>query len=124
RPQLPCRCLRPAQTQAATNAAFSLNGVAISSGSNTISGVIPGLSITVAGSGTATVTISQSNSALNQAAQNLVAALNTALQTINQYSSYSPVSGAGPLLGDVGLQILRTNLLNSVNIPVGGVANS
>ena len=51
-----------------------------------------------------------------------MSALNNVLQTINQYSSYSPSSGAGPLLGDVGLQILRSNLLNAISSPASGIA--
>jgi flagellar hook-associated protein 2 len=106
--------------QVAANASFSLNGVTITSGSNAISGVIPGLTLTVAGSGSATVTVSQSTDALDSAAQSLVQALNSTLQTISQFSSFSSVSGAGPLLGNVGLQILRTDLLGAITTPAGG----
>src|SRR5262249_47804939 len=55
------------------------------------------------------------------AANSVVSALNNVLTTINQYLSYSTTSGAGPLLGDVGLQILRNNLLNAIT-GVGGTA--
>jgi flagellar hook-associated protein 2 len=105
------------QTQTATNASFSLNGIAITSGSNTISGAVPGLTLTLAASGSATVQVTQSVAALDQAANSLVSAVNTVLTTINQYSSYSQVSGAGPLLGDVGLEILRNGLLNAIATP-------
>ncbi|HZU89789.1 MAG TPA: flagellar filament capping protein FliD, partial [Stellaceae bacterium] len=77
------------RTQAAANAGFSLNGIAISSGSNTISGAVPGLTLTLAASGSATVEVSQSVDALDKAAQSLVSALNNVLGTINQYASYS-----------------------------------
>ena len=70
------------------------------------------------------MTVSQDVSALDQAANGLVSALNNVLQTINQYSSYSPTSGAGPLLGDVGLQILRSNLLSAITSPTNGSALS
>jgi len=105
------------ETEAARNASLSLNGIAITSGSNTVTGVVSGLTLTLAASGAATVTVSQSASGLGQAAQSVVSALNSALGTINQYSSYSPTSGGGPLLGDVGLQIVRTNLLNAISGP-------
>jgi flagellar hook-associated protein 2 len=105
-------------TQTAANASFSLNGFTITSGSNTISGAVPGLSLTLAASGAATVTVSQSASALSNAAQSLVGAFNQAVAKINQLSAYSPVSGAGPLLGDVGLQIVRLNLLNAISTPI------
>jgi flagellar hook-associated protein 2 len=110
------------QLQAAADASFSLDGIAITNGSNTVTGVVPGLTLTLAASGSATVTVTQDVSALDQAANGLVSALNNVLQTINRYSSYSPSSGAGPLLGDVGLQVLRSNLLNAISSPGNGAA--
>lgn len=113
------------ETETPANASFSLNGIAITSGSNTISGVVPGLSLTLAASGSASVTVTQDVSALVQGAQDVVTALNTALGTIAQFSSYSQTSGGGPLIGDVGLQIIRTDLLNAVTSPVGiGLSSS
>jgi flagellar hook-associated protein 2 len=105
--------------QAAANAGFSLNGIAISSGSNTITGVVPGLTLVLAASGSATVQVSQSAAALDKAANNLVSALNDVLGTINQYASYNPTSGGGPLLGDVGLDVVRTALLDAITAPGG-----
>ena len=94
-----------------------MNGVAITSGSNTIQGVIPGLSLTLTASGSATVTVSQSVDALDQAANSVVSALNNVFSIINQYASYSATSGAGPLFGDIGLQIVRSDLLNAITSP-------
>jgi flagellar hook-associated protein 2 len=105
------------QLQAANDASFSLNGIPITSDSNTVSGVVPGLTLNLAATGSATVTITQDVSALGQAADGLVSALNNVLQTINQNSSYSSTNGAGPLLGDVGLQVLRDSLLNAISSP-------
>jgi flagellar hook-associated protein 2 len=107
------------QSQTAANASFSLNGLAITSGSNSIKGVVPGLTLTLAASGAATVTISQDVSALDTAANSLASALNDVLGTINKYASYSATSGAGPLLGDVGVQILRGSLLSAITSPAG-----
>ena len=112
-------------TQAATNAGFSYNGLTITSGSNSISGVISGVTLTLAGSGSATVTVSPSIAGLDNAAQSVTQALNAALQTINQETAFSAAtSGAsgnpnGPLLGDVGLELLRSNLLNSISAVIG-----
>jgi flagellar hook-associated protein 2 len=108
------------ETEAAANASFSLNGIAVTSGSNTISGGVPGMTLTLAASGSATVTVTHSVQSLDQAANSLVTALNTVLSTINQYSSFSQTSGAGPLLGDVGLQVLRSALLDAITAPPSG----
>jgi flagellar hook-associated protein 2 len=115
--------------QAATNAGFSLNGLSITSGSNKIAGVIPGVTLTLAGSGSATVTISQSDASLDSAAQDVVQALNAALTTINQETAFSTTSASGsgssngPLIGNVGLEVLRSSLLDAITAGTG-VASS
>ncbi len=105
--------------QKAANASFSLNNISVTSGSNTIDGVIPGLTLTLAGSGSATVSVSQNVQALDTAAQGVVQALNQTLTTINQETAYTAASGGGPLLGDVGVEELRQTLLNSLTAQIG-----
>lgn len=112
------------ESQAAANASFSLNGIAVTSGSNTITGVIAGVTLTLAASGSATVQVTQSISALDQGTNSVVTALNKVLSTINQNASYSPTSGAGPLFGDVELQILRSNLIGAINNVTTGSGTS
>jgi flagellar hook-associated protein 2 len=109
--------------QKAANASLSLNGLAITSGSNTIGSVVPGLTFTLAASGSATVQVTASTSALSQAASGVVAAINGVLATIDQYASYNTTSGAGPLFGNVGLQILQDSLVDAIQTPaVSGAA--
>jgi flagellar hook-associated protein 2 len=112
--------------QKAANASFSLNNISVTSGSNTIKGVVPGLTLTLAGSGSATISVSQNTQALDSAAQGVVQALNQTLTTINQDTAYTAASGGGPLLGDVGVEELRQSLLNSLTeqIGVGSAAGS
>jgi flagellar hook-associated protein 2 len=121
------------RTEKAPNAGFSLNGLTITSGSNTVSGVIPGVSLTLSASGSATVTVSQSISDLDSAAQSLAQALNSTLATINQETALSTTSsgssgsgGPSALLGDIGVQELKQSLLDSLtaNLGVGSAAGS
>jgi len=112
------------QIQTASDAQFSLNGVAITSGSNNISGALPGLTFSLAASGSATVTVSQDVSGLDQAANNVVGALNQVLGAISKNASYDPTSGAGPLLGDFNVEVLRSQLLNAISSPVTTPASS
>jgi flagellar hook-associated protein 2 len=107
------------ESQGATNAGFSLNGIAITSGSNTINGVIPGVTLTLAESGSATVNVSQSTNALDSAAQGVVQAINQTLAVINKDTAFTAASGGGPLLGDVGIEELRQSLLNSLTAQLG-----
>ena len=112
--------------QGAANASFSLNNIAITSGSNTIKGVIAGLTLTLAGSGSATVSVSQNTQALDSAAQGVVQALNQTLTTINQETAFTAASGGGPLLGDVGVEELQQSILDSLTqqLGVGSAAGS
>jgi flagellar hook-associated protein 2 len=107
------------QSQAATNAGFSWNGLTVTSGSNTISGVIAGVSLTLAASGAATVTVSQSITGLDSAAQGVVQALDSTLSTINQETAFTAASGGGPLLGDISVEELRQGLLDSLTSQIG-----
>jgi len=111
-----------ALSQAASNASFSLDGLTVTSGSNTINGVVPGLSLTLAQSGSATVKVSQNTDALETAAETLVSALNNALGTIAQSASYSQTSGGGPLFGNIGIEIVRNDLLNSISSSPNGTS--
>lgn len=105
--------------QGAGNASFSLNNIAVTSGSNSIKGVIPGLTLTLASSGSATVTVGQNTQALDAAAQGVVQAINQTLSTINQETAFTAASGGGPLLGNVGVEELRQSLLNSLTTQLG-----
>jgi flagellar hook-associated protein 2 len=113
--------------EVAQNASFSVNGVPITSSSNTIANAISGVSLTLTGTGSATVTVSQSVSALDQAADGLVSALNNVLTTIQQYASYSSSSSSssnspGPLFGNVTLQMLQDDLVNAFTGSASGAA--
>jgi flagellar hook-associated protein 2 len=114
------------ESQGAANAGFSWNGISITSGSNKISGVIPGITLTLAGSGSATVSVNQNTANLEGAAQNVVQALNQTLGAINEETAFSTSSGAGPLLGDIGVSELQQSLLNTLTdqIGVGSAAGS
>jgi flagellar hook-associated protein 2 len=107
------------ETQDATNAGFTYNGISVTSGSNTISGVISGLTLTLAGSGSATISVSQSTTALDSAAQSVVQALNETLTAINKETAYTAASGGGPLLGDVSIEELQQSLLNAFSAQIG-----
>ena len=107
------------ETQDAANAGFTYNGISVTSGSNTISGVISGLTLTLAGSGSATVSVSQSTTALDSAAQSVVSAVNETLTTISKETAYTAASGGGPLLGDVGVEELQQSLLNAFTAQIG-----
>ena len=102
-------------------------GYDITSASNTIEGVLPGVTLKA----TALVNdvrldVNQDAESLTSAVQALVDAANAALTTIGSQTKQGTVSstgstvGAGALRGDAGMRSLATNVLNAVTYAVGG----
>ncbi len=113
--------------QAAQNASFTVNGLNISSATNSVSGAIPGVSLNLlAASGSTTLTVGTDSSAFVTAVQGFVSAFNSAMGTMNQLSAYGGPSGqSGPLIGNAALTSLRTQLLNLISGQgIGTVPNS
>lgn len=111
-------------SQAAQNASLSINGLAVTSSSNTVSGAIPGVTLNLQTSGSTTLQVSASNSAFVSAVQSFTSAFNKTMGTINQLTAYNAQTGSGgPLLGSAAVQGLRTQLLNLISGPGLGVSS-
>ncbi|MEO6800677.1 MAG: flagellar filament capping protein FliD [Rhodanobacter sp.] len=101
----------------AQDAKLSLDGIAISSASNSVSGAIDGVTINLAKTGSTQLTVSQDNSVATTAVQNFVTAYNSYVGTVGTLSSYDANSGtAGVLLGD--------SMLTSVQRQISAVLGS
>ncbi|MHB9051216.1 MAG: flagellar filament capping protein FliD [Thiomonas delicata] len=105
------------ESQAAQNASVSINGLAITSATNTVSGVIPGVSLNLLqASGSTTLTVANDTSAFVKSVQSFVGAFNSTMNTLNQLTAFGGTSGpSGPLIGNAGIQTLRTQLLNLIS---------
>ncbi|MBN2680544.1 flagellar filament capping protein FliD [Acidithiobacillus montserratensis] len=104
-------------SQQAQNAGVSINGLPVTSTSNTISGAIPGVTLNLLqASGSATLQVSSSNASFVTGVQSFVTAFNKTMSTINQLTAYNAQAGSGgPLLGDASVQGLRTQLLDMIS---------
>lgn len=101
---------------AALDAAATVNGIAVTSANNTISGAVPGLTINLKQTGSTTVTVNQDSSGVVKAVKGFVDAFNSAMTTINKLTNYNSSTGkAGPLLGNVGVQSIRTQMLDAIS---------
>ncbi|HEX3353815.1 MAG TPA: flagellar filament capping protein FliD [Terriglobales bacterium] len=111
-------------TTAGNNAALTVDGVPVSSASNTVSGVIPGVTLTLAAptSGTpAQLTIGTDPTQITDAINNFVSAYNSVVQAINTQFTVDPTTNAqGPLGSDGSLRTLQTSLLNDVTYSITG----
>ena len=116
------------ETQAAQNAEFSVDGIAVSKASNTVSDVIPGVTLnlatTNAGSPTNVSVARDTASALN-AVNAFVKAYNNINQTLKDASAYDPTTkAAASLNGENTVLTMQTQLRNVLTKPVAGGAGT
>lgn len=90
------------RVQEARNAAFTIDGVAVSSGSNKITSAIDGVTLNLTGEGQSTLSIKQDNTTnLKKTLEEFVAAYNDAVSTMSSMGSYnSDTKVAGELQGN------------------------
>lgn len=118
-----------AQTQAATDANFIVNGFPATSASNVVSKAITGVTINLlqasAASTPTTLTISPDTSSAQAAIDKFVTAVNGVLSTIQTLTAYDPsTQTAGPLNGNVTLQSFQNQLQNILGQFTTGAAGS
>jgi flagellar hook-associated protein 2 len=104
--------------QSGLNASVSLNGVVIDAATNTLSNVVPGLTLQLQQVTTAPVqiTVAQDQSAIQKNIQTLADAYSALSKTLANATRYVPGGASGPLQGDsttVGLQNLMRSIVGS-----------
>lgn len=100
-----------AETVAAEDAALTVNGIAITSQSNTVEGAIQGVTLDIAETGESTVRVEQDNLAVRDAVSGFVKAHNDLQGTIDKLTSFNAETGAaGTLLGDGTLRSIESRL--------------
>ncbi|MGN8158744.1 flagellar filament capping protein FliD [Salinisphaera sp. RV14] len=108
------------QARAARNATLNVNGVPVTSQSNTLTGAIPNGTVTVAGSGSTSIGVSVDPSKLSSGVASVIKKLNSAVSAISKATAFQKGSGsssskAGPLLGDYSATSLSSKLVNAVS---------
>ena len=99
------------QTTAAQDAKLVVNGVSVTSRSNTVSEVVDGVNLTLAKPGTATVTIGASTAGVTQSVQDLVKSYNDLNKTLAELSRSDPANrNSGVLVGDATARSLQSQL--------------
>jgi len=99
----------------ATNASLTVDGIPISSATNTISGAIPGLTLDLTGvisaGNPATLTIASDTTQISQALSTFVSDYNAALSQVNSQFTFSTSSGSqGVLSTDSTIRSLQNAL--------------
>ncbi|MBN9094420.1 flagellar filament capping protein FliD [Pandoraea pnomenusa] len=113
------------QTAAAQNAKLTVNGLAITSATNSVQNSVQGLSLSLIKTGTTTVTLSNNSSAVTSAVQSFVTAYNTLQSTMTTLTKYDPTGQAtGALIGDSTVTLVQTQLQNILNGRLPGVQST
>jgi len=105
------------------NASFSLDGVPLSSTTNTVSSPLPGVTLNLLAANPAkpvTISVGPDTTGITQAINDFVSAYNSAIGSVNSQFKASANSGAGPLANNSALRSLQSSLLSDVTFSVTG----
>lgn len=98
------------QTVPAQDAQLTVNGLSISSPSNTLSSALPGMGLILQQTGQSTVTVANNTSAVQKNIDSFVSAYNTLQSTISSLTAYVPGGTNGPLIGDATTMQIENQL--------------
>ncbi|HYC42131.1 MAG TPA: flagellar filament capping protein FliD [Noviherbaspirillum sp.] len=108
------------ETTAAKSTALTVNGIAISSASKSISEAIEGITLKVTKTGTTTLTVARDTNAITSAVNGFVKAYNDLNKTLKDLSAYNAeTKQGGPLVGDATVRSVQTGIreLLSKSVP-------
>jgi flagellar hook-associated protein 2 len=109
---------------AGTNASLTVDGIPISSSSNTVTGVIPGVTLNLLNDSSQEeihLTVAPDNAQATQAINNFVSSYNQLIGAINaQFSVPSDGSAAPPLESNGSLRLLQSTLLSGITYAISG----
>lgn len=105
--------------QAGVDASFTIDGIAMTRSSNTITDAIPGVTLQLRGADantTITLDVERDESGITEKIQNFVDAYNGLVKYINEQFSYNALSEktGGVLFGDATLRSIKTRLQSTV----------
>lgn len=111
---------------AAKDAKLQVNGIDISSQSNTVEGALQGVTLTLSATGDAqTLTVERDTAAMKSAVTNFVDTYNTLVDTMSSLASFNAETQvAGELLGDSALRSVQGRLRSAMSEGVAGSAYS
>lgn len=116
------------QTVAAQDAQFSLNGLSISSASNSVSGVLDGVDIELndlTGTTPVTIGVSEDRAGVKSAVESFVDGYNTFIATANAVTAFDPTTlSAAALQGDFSVRSISAQLRQVITNEVDGFSGA
>jgi len=112
--------------QAGSPARFTVDGVAITKDSNTVSDVISGVTLNLLKEGgTTTVDVDNDDAAVTSRINSFVKSFNDAMTLLNKQSSYDATTKtAGLLSGDSTVRMVKTQLQSILTTPLAGATGT
>jgi len=109
----------------AQDASYSLDGVSLTSSSNTIASVVPGVTLNLLKSGTSTISLATDTTGIDSQVANFVTAYNATVDYIAGNTQYNPTTFVGgPLFGDFTTQQVQDQLSGALFNNVPGLTGS
>jgi flagellar hook-associated protein 2 len=106
----------------AQNATLKVNGIDITSASNSVSGSIQGVSLNLTKIGSTSVSVSANTAGIQTGINSLVQAYNNLNTTITSLTAYNPTTKKGGLLlGDSTVQNVQNQVRNTLSAAVNGL---
>ena len=113
------------ETQAAQNASFDLDGVAVSKASNVVTDVISGTTLTLESAGSGIITLSPDEEAIKEKVQNYVDGYNEIILHLSSELALTESTGeTGVLFANFTIQNLQQTLRETVSDEVVGIDGS
>lgn len=109
------------QTSAASNAQLKVNGIDVTSSSNTVKEAVQGVTMTLAKIGLSTLAVSRDMTSVESAVSVFVTAYNSLQSTASQLTRYDTAKKSGAaLVGDSTLRSIQTSIRSALNTPQAG----
>ena len=113
------------QTSAGQDAALTVNGLSLTSPTNTVSSAISGVTLNLLKTGTSSLSVTNDTSSVATAVQSFVTAYNTLHGTLSPLTAYdSTTQQGGPLLGDYTAMSVQTQLSGILVSAVPGLSGN
>lgn len=110
-----------ATTQTAQDAAITLDGLAVTRSSNTVNDLLPGMSLSLTGTGDGTITLASDNATIVKNVQDFATAYNDVMDFARAQMAYTKGQATQPLFGNSTLMNIQQSLSGIVSGPVGGL---
>ena len=113
------------QTDAALDAAFSVNGIGITSSTNTVTDAIESATLELQSVGTANIGVNLDEASIGNAVTDFVNSYNGFIDTLNTQTEFNPDTGeAGALNGDAITRGIASTVRRLISNPVGEVGEA